>query len=108
MDAVQLLIDHQADVNCQGKFVLQQKPIHGMAAFGAPCEVLAKMLELKADVLGGRGGLASLSPLHNVAYSGCRVVSQIFVAPSITQQKLLNIGHAMIKRDHFVACCGSF
>lgn len=42
-------------------------PIHNVAGCEAPCEVLTRLLELQADVHGGRGVIASASPLHNIA-----------------------------------------
>ncbi|CAK9099320.1 Ankyrin-2 (ANK-2) (Ankyrin-B) (Brain ankyrin) (Non-erythroid ankyrin) [Durusdinium trenchii] len=68
--AVELLVRHKAGVNLQGKTLGQLCPIHSVAAFGAPCEVLATLLELRADVTGGRGGFASASPLHFIAFCG--------------------------------------
>lgn len=68
--AVELLVQYRAGVNFQGKDLAQYCPIQNMAALGAPCEVLGRLLELQADVHGGKGGLASASPLHNIAYSG--------------------------------------
>lgn len=68
--AVELLVQYRAGVNFQGKDLAQSCPIQSMAALGAPCEVLGKLLELRADVHGGKGGLASASPLHHIAYSG--------------------------------------
>ena len=66
--AVDLLVQHSAGVNFQGKELARYLPIHFMAASGAPCQVLTRLLELRADVHGGRGGLSSASPLHNLAY----------------------------------------
>eukprot|EP00438_Fugacium_kawagutii_P009560 Skav231890 [mRNA] locus=scaffold708:262658:264354:- [translate_table: standard] len=37
---------------------------------GVPTMVLSRLLELPADVNGGQGGYGSLSPLHNIAFSG--------------------------------------
>ena len=68
--ALELLVQHRADVNYQGQLVPQYCPIHIVSAFGATSEVLTRLLELRADVRGGRGGNASASPLHLVALSG--------------------------------------
>ena len=68
--AVELLVQHNAEVSCQGKALWQYFPLHLVALFGAPSEVVVKLLELRADVGGGRGGMASESPLHCVAFSG--------------------------------------
>ena len=68
--AVDLLVRHGAGVNFQGKHITQQRPIHFVSAVGAPCEVVARLLELRADVHGGSGGLAGQSPLHSIAFSG--------------------------------------
>ena len=68
--AVELLIHHGAGVNFQGQARLKFCPLHSAAGVGAPVEVLAKFLELKADVNGGRGGAARASPLHFVAFWG--------------------------------------
>ncbi|CAK9021363.1 unnamed protein product [Durusdinium trenchii] len=70
VEALELLVRHGAGINDQGKHLTQYCPLHVAASFGAPCQVLARMVELKADVLGGRGGLASASPLHPLAFSG--------------------------------------
>ena len=68
--AVDLLVSHGAGVNSQGKQIAQYCPLHNAATFGAPYEVVERLLQLRADVNGGRGGLASQSPLHNVAFCG--------------------------------------
>ncbi|CAE7898713.1 unnamed protein product [Symbiodinium necroappetens] len=69
VDAVDQLVENRADVNL-GTTIAQLPPIHfAVGAIGAPCEVVARLLELRADVLGGGGGVAC-SPLHNVAFSG--------------------------------------
>ena len=68
--ALELLVQQKADVNYQGELVPQYCPIHIVSAFGAPSEVLTRLLQLRADVRGGRGGNASASPLHLVALSG--------------------------------------
>ena len=68
--AVDLLVRHGAGVNFQGKHITKHCPIHFVASVGAPCEVLARLLELRAHVHGARGGLAGQSPLHSIAFSG--------------------------------------
>ncbi|CAE7255530.1 unnamed protein product [Symbiodinium natans] len=68
--AVDLLVRNGAGVNFQGRERSQYCPLHFAVAFSSPVEVTAKLLELRADVRGGRGGMASASPLHLVAYSG--------------------------------------
>ena len=68
--AAELLVRHKAGVNLQGKTLGQLCPLHSVAAFGAPSEVLTTLLDLRADVQGGRGGLASASPLHFIAFCG--------------------------------------
>eukprot|EP00438_Fugacium_kawagutii_P003795 Skav211108 [mRNA] locus=scaffold3323:78052:82362:- [translate_table: standard] len=65
--AVNLLVHHGAGVNFAGKIFTKHRPIHALGAMGAPCEVVARIIELRADVRGGRGGLGSVSPLHNLA-----------------------------------------
>ena len=65
--AVDLLIRHRAGVNFQGKTLTQACPIHNVTSYGAPCEVVSRLIELQADVHGGRGGNAALSPLHTIA-----------------------------------------
>ena len=62
--AIDLLIQHGAEVNL-GTTIAQLPPIHyAVGGVGSPCEVVARLLELRADVLGGKGGFASSSPLH--------------------------------------------
>ena len=68
--AVDLLVRYRAQVNCQGDVLAQFCPIHLVCAVSAPREVLLRLLELRADVSGGQGGLATGSPLQNVAFSG--------------------------------------
>eukprot|EP00438_Fugacium_kawagutii_P032705 Skav204479 [mRNA] locus=scaffold5533:170330:178429:- [translate_table: standard] len=68
--AVDLLVQRGAGVNSCGSSILKYLPIHILAGFGAPCEVVARIIELQADVRGGRGGLASASPLHPLADPG--------------------------------------
>eukprot|EP00438_Fugacium_kawagutii_P032704 Skav204478 [mRNA] locus=scaffold5533:162641:166985:- [translate_table: standard] len=68
--AVDLLVQRGAGVNFCGSSILKYLPIHMLAGFGAPCEVVARIIELQADVRGGRGGLASASPLHPLADAG--------------------------------------
>eukprot|EP00438_Fugacium_kawagutii_P003792 Skav211105 [mRNA] locus=scaffold3323:19083:36601:- [translate_table: standard] len=68
--AVDLLVQHGAGVNFAGASFSKHLPIHSLAAHDAPCEVLARMIELRADVRGGRGGLGSASPLHSLANAG--------------------------------------
>lgn len=68
--ALELLVRHGAGVNFQGKQLPQWCAVHNMAAYSVPTEVLARLLELKANVNGGRGGTATQSPLHSIAYAG--------------------------------------
>ena len=68
--ATELLIQHGADVNRQGKSFSQFCPIHIATALGAPSEVISRLLELRADVQGGMGRIASASPLHTIALNG--------------------------------------
>lgn len=68
--AVELLVRHGAEVNAQVKGFSRFCPIHATAATGAPCDVVTKLLELRADVHGGKGGLATASPLHLIALCG--------------------------------------
>ena len=72
VEAVDLMLRKGATVDFQGKLWCKLCPLHVAAALGAPPEVTARLLELRADVRGGRGGLASASPLHFVAVSGSR------------------------------------
>ena len=66
--ALDLMVHHGAGVNFAGADFAKYLPIHVMGGNGAPCEVVAHIIELKADVKGGRGGVASASPLHCLAY----------------------------------------
>ena len=68
--AVNLLVHHGAGVNFAGANTLRYLPIHVQAGFGSPCEVIARIIELKADVRGGRGGIGSASPLHLLPIAG--------------------------------------
>lgn len=68
--AVELLVRHGAGVNAQVKGFSKFCPIHATAATGAPCDVVTKLLELQAELHGGKGGLASASPLHLIALCG--------------------------------------
>eukprot|EP00438_Fugacium_kawagutii_P004344 Skav207881 [mRNA] locus=scaffold664:462592:464556:- [translate_table: standard] len=68
--AVDLLVQHGAGVNFAGAYFGKNLPIHILASMGAPCEVIAHIIKLKANVHGGRRGLASGSPLHSLAYAG--------------------------------------
>eukprot|EP00438_Fugacium_kawagutii_P032693 Skav204467 [mRNA] locus=scaffold5533:38160:41401:- [translate_table: standard] len=68
--AVDLLVQHGAGVNFCGVYFAKILPIHNLGSLGAPCEVVARIIELKADVRGGRAGLSSASPLHTLAYAG--------------------------------------
>eukprot|EP00438_Fugacium_kawagutii_P003794 Skav211107 [mRNA] locus=scaffold3323:70539:76115:- [translate_table: standard] len=70
VDAVDLLIQRGAGVNFSGKIFSKYLPMHLQGAWGAPCEVIARMIELQADVGGGSGGLGSASPLHTLSYAG--------------------------------------
>ena len=69
VNAVELLVRNGAGTNEQGG-IMQYCPIHAMAALGVPSEVLARMLELQADVRGREGGLGNSTPLHHIATSG--------------------------------------
>eukprot|EP00438_Fugacium_kawagutii_P005921 Skav229271 [mRNA] locus=scaffold952:195753:197462:- [translate_table: standard] len=68
-DAVELLVRHGAGVNNQAG-IMQYCPIQAMAAFGVPTAVLARMVELRADLRGRPGGLGNSSALHHLAASG--------------------------------------
>eukprot|EP00438_Fugacium_kawagutii_P022739 Skav234321 [mRNA] locus=scaffold3847:74899:77434:- [translate_table: standard] len=68
--ALDLLVQRGAGVNDCGADLSRNLPIHLLAGLGAPCEVVARIIELKADVHGGRAGLGSASPLHSVADAG--------------------------------------
>eukprot|EP00438_Fugacium_kawagutii_P031249 Skav211080 [mRNA] locus=scaffold314:328760:329353:- [translate_table: standard] len=68
--ALDLLVQHGAGVNFAGAYFGKNLPIHILASMGAPCEVIAHIIRLKANVHGGRRGLASGSPLHSLAYAG--------------------------------------
>eukprot|EP00438_Fugacium_kawagutii_P020686 Skav232335 [mRNA] locus=scaffold1704:262857:266299:+ [translate_table: standard] len=67
--ALDLLVQHGAGVNFCGAYFAKNIPIHSLAAMGAPCEVVARIIELNAD-MSGCGGLASASPLHFLANAG--------------------------------------
>eukprot|EP00438_Fugacium_kawagutii_P030361 Skav223244 [mRNA] locus=scaffold2231:432416:433837:+ [translate_table: standard] len=67
--AVRLLVQYKADVNCPARFVSRYPPLQGVASLYAPCEVLQALLELRANVLGGSGGFASMSPLHALSHN---------------------------------------
>ena len=68
--AVELLVQYGAGVNFQGSDVSCMCPLLGAAAVAAPFEVHQKLLDLRADVSGGRGGIGDLSPLCALAFSG--------------------------------------
>eukprot|EP00438_Fugacium_kawagutii_P003791 Skav211104 [mRNA] locus=scaffold3323:12503:16167:- [translate_table: standard] len=51
--AVDVLVQHGAGVNFAGANLFKYLPIHMLAGFGAPCEVFARIIELKADLHGG-------------------------------------------------------
>eukprot|EP00438_Fugacium_kawagutii_P021060 Skav234306 [mRNA] locus=scaffold1018:265644:284621:+ [translate_table: standard] len=75
--AVDLLVQRGAGVNFCGASFTKHLPIHSLSTHAAPCEVLARMIELRADVHGGRGGFASASPLHCLAHAGWRQLSRV-------------------------------
>eukprot|EP00438_Fugacium_kawagutii_P018832 Skav221702 [mRNA] locus=scaffold1494:466045:466809:+ [translate_table: standard] len=68
--AVDLLVQHGAGVNFYGKLLSKYLPINNVVNWGAPCKVVARMIELQANVCGGRGGLGSATALHSLAYAG--------------------------------------
>ena len=91
--AVDLLVQYGAGVNFAGVYFGKNLPIHLLATFGAPCEVVARIIELKAFVLGGRGGYASASPLHSLAYAGdsWSTAGQLYVdKPMLLQESWLH------------------
>ena len=65
--AVELLVAHGAEVNFLQKGVSSYRLIESAPALSPPCEVLAKLLELQADVT---DELGRVSPLHSIAISG--------------------------------------
>ena len=70
VEAVELLVKHGAGVNAQGKDPCKNLPLHVAVGFSAPPVVVRKLLDLHADVFGGRGGFANASPLTCLAYAG--------------------------------------
>eukprot|EP00438_Fugacium_kawagutii_P006096 Skav213789 [mRNA] locus=scaffold1122:78140:80335:- [translate_table: standard] len=67
--AVDLLVQHGAGVNSCRQYFGENLPIHILVGHGAPCEVVTRMIELRANIGAGRGGFASISPLHSLAYA---------------------------------------
>ena len=61
--AVELLIRHGSGVNEWGNLIFHMPPVEVALGLRAPCEVLAKLLELRADV-------TSSSPFFSVAFAG--------------------------------------
>ncbi|CAJ1445102.1 unnamed protein product [Effrenium voratum] len=68
--AVELLVRHMADVNGRcGIFGF--RPIHNLCTEGAELRAIDKLLELRADPNGGKGGAASVPPLATLCTAGC-------------------------------------
>jgi len=71
-EAVRLLVQYKADVNCPGGHISRFLPLQGVASLYAPCEVLQALLDLRANVHGGSRGFASMSPLHPLTQNTVR------------------------------------
>ncbi|CAJ1366273.1 unnamed protein product [Effrenium voratum] len=74
--AIELLVQHRADVNGRCSILEGMKPIHIFCGEGASVATLRKLLELRADPNAGRGSLPPLVMLAVASADGCEVLGQ--------------------------------
>ncbi|CAE7499500.1 unnamed protein product [Symbiodinium natans] len=70
VESLELMVRYGGDVNTPGKTLFRNRPIHNMTSFGPPCEVVAKLVELRANLHGSTEGLSSMSPFCALATQG--------------------------------------
>eukprot|EP00438_Fugacium_kawagutii_P012926 Skav226149 [mRNA] locus=scaffold1065:326540:328851:- [translate_table: standard] len=71
--AVDLLIQHGARVNFSGGNFGRSLPVHMLAGFDAPCEVVARIIELKADMRDSKNTLK----IAQLLLESCANINQV-------------------------------